>query len=516
MGNGALVAQAATSPCSQTNSDMLLGGRYRILRCIGSGASGSVFEAIDTLSNGRRVAVKTILASTLDDEDVAESEIRIHRTLNHANCSDAAQTCHFLSQYIDSFSTSDCADSDDVDSFNDEGSDTFGYTFGQMSSSSIEESCIVTEFCDGGALADVVKYVRAGPLGGDGSGDSKQRVTEEEMADLCASMILGLSYMHSNLVIHRDIKSDNVLLTKRGQCKLVDFGISAAIKSQLGSRPSCQTLCGTPAFMAPEVITSSSSMDLHSEVTVPADSPATSPCHVGNRKPHSFSEPSVSGDCAGYSSKADIWSVGITAIELADGVAPANRKAGRWNNPYFMMNNIAQQPAPQLSSDNSENWSPVFHDFLRCCLQKDPQQRRSAAELVQHPFIAEACERLQSNNGCSERIQELVNRMLHWKKQMEIAAKAGQGKRRRRTSSSSQCSESSMASYEDAMPSWKHTRTIDSTFDSDSSSTDSGTLVLIPTTQTQTLKNTNKKSPTSVLAPVELLRTLKFQPIFNL
>lgn len=172
------------------------------------------------------------------------------------------------------------------------------------------------EYCLGSA-ADIIEVHKA-PL------------LEEEISAICAGCLAGLSYLHLQSRIHRDIKAGNILLTDAGFIKLADFG-SASIASPANS------FVGTPYWMAPEVI--------------------------------------LAMDEGQYDGKVDVWSLGITCIELAE------RKP-----PYFNMNamsalyHIAQNDSPMLSSPD---WSDVFRHFVDACLQKNPCDRPTSERLTQ-------------------------------------------------------------------------------------------------------------------------------------
>jgi len=180
---------------------------------------------------------------------------------------------------------------------------------------------LVMEYCLGSA-SDIIE-VHKSPL------------LEEEIAAICAGCLAGLHYLHSQGRIHRDIKAGNILLTDTGDIKLADFG-SASIASPANS------FVGTPYWMAPEVI--------------------------------------LAMDEGQYEGKVDVWSLGITCIELAE------RKP-----PYFNMNamsalyHIAQNESPTLADTA---WSHIFRHFVDACLQKNPQDRPTSERLIMHQFVA--------------------------------------------------------------------------------------------------------------------------------
>ncbi|XP_014254039.1 serine/threonine-protein kinase Tao [Cimex lectularius] len=182
---------------------------------------------------------------------------------------------------------------------------------------------LVMEYCLGSA-SDIIE-VHKSPL------------KENEISAICEGVLRGLHYLHSLGRIHRDIKAGNILLTENGTVKLADFG-SASIKCPANS------FVGTPYWMAPEVI--------------------------------------LAMDEGQYDGKVDVWSLGITCIELAE------RKP-----PYFNMNamsalyHIAQNDTPSL---NSSDWSDVFKHFVESCLQKSPSDRPSANKLLSHQLVIRA------------------------------------------------------------------------------------------------------------------------------
>ncbi|KAM8916953.1 TRAF2 and NCK-interacting protein kinase-like isoform 6-T6 [Spinachia spinachia] len=189
---------------------------------------------------------------------------------------------------------------------------------------------LVMEFCGAGSVTDLIKNTKGNSL------------KEEWTAYICREILRGLTHLHQHKVIHRDIKGQNVLLTENAEVKLVDFGVSAQLDRTVGRR---NTFIGTPYWMAPEVI----ACDENPEAT--------------------------------YDFKSDLWSLGITAIEMAEGAPPLCDM-----HPMRALFLIPRNPAPRLKS---KKWSKKFQSFIESCLVKSHSQRPSTEQLLKHPFIRE-------------------------------------------------------------------------------------------------------------------------------
>ncbi|KAH7824710.1 putative protein serine [Monocercomonoides exilis] len=191
------------------------------------------------------------------------------------------------------------------------------------------DDCILIsmELCDGGSLSDHYKA-------------TQKPLTEEELSFVLKETILGLMFLQSKKKIHRDIKAANLLLTSSGRLKIADFGVAASLQNTLDRR---RTAIGSPYWMAPEVI---------------------------EQEEYSFS--------------ADIWSLGITAIELLKGKPPLSEI-----HAFRALFQIPIRPAPQLEDDLEAGivYSPELHDFVRKCLKKNESERATLTDLLEHPFI---------------------------------------------------------------------------------------------------------------------------------
>ncbi|XP_041511810.1 mitogen-activated protein kinase kinase kinase kinase 4 isoform X31 [Chionomys nivalis] len=187
---------------------------------------------------------------------------------------------------------------------------------------------LVMEFCGAGSITDLVKNTKGNTL------------KEDWIAYISREILRGLAHLHVHHVIHRDIKGQNVLLTENAEVKLVDFGVSAQLDRTVGRR---NTFIGTPYWMAPEVIACDENPD------------------------------------ATYDYRSDLWSCGITAIEMAEGAPPLCDM-----HPMRALFLIPRNPPPRLKS---KKWSKKFFSFIEGCLVKNYMQRPSTEQLLKHPFI---------------------------------------------------------------------------------------------------------------------------------
>jgi len=197
---------------------------------------------------------------------------------------------------------------------------------------------IVMEYCGAGSVSDIMRL-------------RKKTLSEEEIATVLCDTLKGLEYLHRRKKIHRDVKAGNILLNNEGYAKLADFGVAGQLTDTMAKR---NTVIGTPFWMAPEVI---------QEI--------------------------------GYDCVADIWSLGITALEMAEGKPPYGDI-----HPMRAIFMIPTKPPPTFR--DASKWSPKFTEFVNRCLVKNPEKRATASELLNCDFISSA----GSSQGLLEMISE--------------------------------------------------------------------------------------------------------------
>ncbi|KAL3320066.1 p21 protein (Cdc42 Rac)-activated kinase [Cichlidogyrus casuarinus] len=254
--------------------------KYHQLHLIGKGASGIVMLG-EHISSKRKVAVKQMSFRLQPKKELILTELQVLRSFSNPN----------IVNYLDSY----LLDKDNL--------------------------WVVMEYLDGGSLTDIV---------------TEACMTEKQIATVSREVANALVYLHANAVIHRDIKSDNILLGLDGSVKISDFGFCARLNSQVTKR---QTMVGTPYWMAPEMVTKRN-----------------------------------------YGCLVDIWSLGIMILEMVEGEPPYLSE-----NPLKALYLIAMNGKPEIKS--REMFTDDFSHFLDQCLEVDPSKRATAQQLLEHIFI---------------------------------------------------------------------------------------------------------------------------------
>lgn len=267
-------------------------GIFELIEVVGNGTYGQVYKGRHT-KTGQLAAIK-IMDVTEDEEEEIKLEINVLKKYSHHRN---------IATYYGAFIQKSPPGKDD-------------------------KLWLVMEYCGAGSVTDLVKSTKGQPI------------KEEWIAYICREILRGLSHLHANKIIHRDIKGQNVLLTDNAEVKLVDFGVSAQLDRTIGRR---NTFIGTPYWMAPEVIACDENPD------------------------------------ATYDNRSDLWSLGITALEMAESQPPLCDM-----HPMRALFLIPRNPPPRLKS---KKWAKKFQSFIETVLVKDYQQRPYTDQLLKHPFI---------------------------------------------------------------------------------------------------------------------------------
>ncbi|KAL8563942.1 hypothetical protein ACOMHN_059372 [Nucella lapillus] len=246
--------------------------------------------------------------------------------------------------------------------------------FLKRNSSLDDQIWLVMELCGGGSVTSLSKSLLK----------KEEHLDELLIAHILKETVYVLHHLHEHNVMHRDVKGHNILITHSGVTKLIDFGVSGHLETHLAHR---KTHVGTPYWMAPEVIACEQQLDYS------------------------------------YDVRCDVWSLGITAIELAEGKPPHADV-----DPRRALFKIPRSPPPKLTKPDL--WSAEFHDFITKCLMKDFEQRAFTQDLLSHPFL----QRVPRDTAqLRQRLSELTSEMEHKVHAPDVTTKHGQLKSGRKS-----------------------------------------------------------------------------------
>lgn len=267
---------------------------YKLLECVGRGSEGSVWRAL-CVPIKKDVAIKIIDLESLPSSSIEE----IHQQIQAMySCSKHPHVVRYYTSFVHGHSL-----------------------------------WCVMRYLSGGSCSDIMRFGHPNGL------------DEAAIKIILKDTLKALEYFHANGRIHRDIKAGNIVISESGSVQVADFGVSGSLVEQLRT-----TLCGSPCWMAPEVMLRA--------------------------------WPQGRAESDGYDYAVDIWSLGITALELAKGRPPFSEFA-----PSKVFSIVVQNPPPAVDDHTKRKFSGSFKDFVSLCLQKDPAVRPSASQLLKHKFF---------------------------------------------------------------------------------------------------------------------------------
>ncbi|XP_052746507.1 neither inactivation nor afterpotential protein C isoform X2 [Bicyclus anynana] len=266
-------------------------GRYSLVQKLGTGVFGEIHKAKDSQAAGKEVQVKILFLKEETEQHIQEEYKILRECTQHLNLVDFYGVFCDKSEYL-------------------------------------KKIWFVLELCQYGPVIDIVRKLKV----------ADKKMSEEHIAYILKYTIKGLCYLHENNIIHRNVRCNNILITKDGEIKVTDFGLSCKLN---GSDDTAKTILGSPSWMAPEMV-------------------------------------SVGED--GYGNRVDVWALGISTIEMVDGKAPFQNM-----HPTRALFQILRNPPPSVAKPSMS--SNDLNDFINECLEKNPEHRPFMMELEEHPFI---------------------------------------------------------------------------------------------------------------------------------